>query len=64
MSLDYDYPTDTSTREEMEQADADRDPPECICENAQSGLCNPDCYWHGTQGVETSEGKPAGEPRS
>lgn len=53
MSLDYDYPDDTSTREEIEQAEADRDPPGCICENADADLLNPDCYWHGTEGVET-----------
>lgn len=52
MSRDYDYPDDTPTREEMEQAEADRDPPECICENASKKLYNPDCYWHGTEGVE------------
>jgi hypothetical protein len=33
MSIEYDYPPDEPTREEMEQADADRDPPECICED-------------------------------
>lgn len=33
MSLDYEFPNDTLTRGEMEQADADRDPSECICEN-------------------------------
>ncbi len=52
MSHEYDYPDDIPTREEMEQAEADRNPPECICENSQVGLYNPDCYWHGTEGVE------------
>jgi len=55
MSREYDYPDDTPTREEMEQAEFDRDPPECICENQSAGLYNPDCYWHGTEGVETKE---------
>ncbi len=52
MSHEYYYPPDEPTREEMDQADADRDPPECICENAEKKLYNPDCYWHGTEGVE------------
>ncbi len=52
MSHEYDYPDDTPTREEMEQAEADRNPPECIC---ASGICNPDCYWHGTEGVEPAQ---------
>ncbi len=51
MSREYDYPDDTPTREEMEQADADRNPPECICENRLKLLYNPDCYWHGTEGI-------------
>lgn len=51
MSLEYEYPHDEPTREEMEQAEADCDPPECICENASAALYNPDCYWHGTEGV-------------
>jgi hypothetical protein len=59
MSHEYDYPDDTPTREEMEQADADRNPPECICENAAKKLYNPDCYWHGTEGVEILETEPA-----
>lgn len=48
MSREYDYPADEPTREEMEQAEADRNPPECICENSGAALNNPDCYWHGT----------------
>jgi len=51
VSREYDYPDDTPTREEMEQSDADRDPPECICENRLKRLYNPDCYWHGTEGI-------------
>lgn len=51
MSLEYDYPDDTPTREETAQVEADRDLPECICENAAKKLYNPDCYWHGTEGV-------------
>lgn len=49
LSHEYDYPDDTPAREEMEQAEADRDPPQCICENAEAALFNPDCYWHGTE---------------
>lgn len=63
MSHEYDYPDDTPSRAEMEQFDADRDPPECICENVPAGLRNPDCYWHGTEGVEIPEvlAQPADE---
>lgn len=32
---------------------------DCICEDAERHLFNPDCYWHGTEGVETE--KPAKE---
>ena len=46
-----------------ESADADRDPPECICENATKKLYNPDCYWHGTEGVEILETEPAKFPK-
>lgn len=52
VSLEYSYPDDTPTREELEQAEADRDPPTCICENEAQKLYNPDCYWHGTEGLE------------
>lgn len=66
MSHEYDYPDDTPTREQIEQAEADRDPPECICEKPQGGLYNPDCYWHGTETDPPSaplpEGAPAKEP--
>ncbi len=55
MSNEYDSPPYEQTREEWEQYQAERDPPECICENASTGLFNPDCYWHGTEGVTTEE---------
>ena len=50
MSYIDDYPPDEPTLEELSQVD--HDPPECICENAAKSLYNPDCHWHGTEGVE------------
>jgi len=61
VSHEYDYPDDTPTREEMEQADADRDPPpdelnlieQWLDEHGWDALDSPEFNdWLKTQGID------------